>query len=180
MIPGTDEQLMRSVAEGNLDAFSEIVLRYQQMAWKTAYRFLGNSMEAEDVAQEAFLKMLEAAPRYRATASFCTYLYTIIYRLCADRKKRRSPAYTDTMPDTPASVPGAIEDIVARECEEEVQKALNSLPFNQKTAMVLKHFEGLSYAEIAELMGITLKSVEMLIRRAKEKLQSQLAHLRKG
>ena len=73
-----DEQLMQAVAHGDLDAFNKIVLRYQQQAWRTAYRLLDDVMEAEDVAQETFLKILKAAPRYRPSASFRTYLYTII------------------------------------------------------------------------------------------------------
>jgi RNA polymerase sigma-70 factor (ECF subfamily) len=75
---------MQAVAGGDLDSFEEIVLRYRQYAWRIAYRFLGDAMESEDVAQESFLKILEAAPRYRPTATFRTYFYRTLTRLCID------------------------------------------------------------------------------------------------
>ena len=176
MIEASDEQLMQAVAGGDLDAFNKIVLCYQQQTWRTAYRLLGDAMEAEDVAQETFLKILKAAPRYRPTASFRTYLYTIIYRLCLDTRKKSRPSLMDTMPDRPSSSPSAVEYLVSRERGEEIRHALESLPLNQRTAIILKHDEGLSYAEIAQVMDTSLKSVEMFIRRARENLQLKLTH----
>jgi RNA polymerase sigma-70 factor (ECF subfamily) len=173
----SDEQLMQAVAGGDLDAFNEIVLRYQQQAWRTAYRLLGDAMEAEDVAQESFLKILKAAPRYRPTASFRSYLYTSIYRLCLDTRKKNRPTPGDAIPDRPSPLPSAMENMVSRERGEEIRHALNRLPLNQRTAMVLKHDQGLSYAEIAQVMDTTPKSVEMLIRRARKSLHAKLSHL---
>jgi len=174
----SDDQLMQAVAHGDLDAFNIIVLRYQNHAWRTAYRLLGDAMEAEDVAQETFLKILKAAPLYRPTASFRTYLYTIAYRLCLDTRKKSRPSLMDMIPDRPSTSPSAVENLVSRERGEEIRHALESLPLNQRTAIVLKHDEGLSYAEIAQVMDTSLKSVEMLIRRAREKLQLKLFHLK--
>lgn len=173
----SDEQLMQAVAGGDLEAFNEIVLRYQQQAWRTAYRLLGDAMEAEDVAQESFLKILKAAPRYRTTASFRSYLYTIIYRLCLDIRKKNRPTLGDTIPDRPSSLPSAMENMVSREREDVIRHALKNLPLNQRTAMVLKHDQGLSYAEIAQVMNTSTKSVEMLIRRARKNLHAKLSHL---
>jgi len=175
----SDEQLMQSIAHGDLDAFKKIVLRYQHHAWRTAYRLLGDAMDAEDVAQETFLKILKAAPRYRHTAGFRTYLYTIVYRLCLDTRKKSRPSLMDTIPDRPSASPSAVETLVSRERREEIRQAIDGLPLNQRTAIVLKHDEGLSYAEIAQVMDTSFKSVEMLIRRAREKLQSTLPHLKK-
>lgn len=171
---------MEAIAKDDLGAFDEIIRRYQHFAWRVAYRFLGDSMEAEDVAQEAFLRLFKAAPRYRAMAGFRTYLYSILYRLCIDYKKHKQPTYTDTISDMPASFPDAVEDLISEELGMEVRRALYGLPLNQRTAIVLKHHEGLSYAEISQVMDITIKSVEMLIHRAREKLQRQLAHLKKA
>jgi RNA polymerase sigma-70 factor (ECF subfamily) len=178
MTGASDEQLMQAVAGGDLDAFNKIVLQYQQQAWRTAYRLLGDTMEAEDVAQESFLKILKAAPRYRPMANFRTYLYTIIYRLCLDTRKKSRPSLMDTMPDRPSSSPSAVEYLVFKERGEEIRHALESLPLNQRTAIVLKHDEGLSYAEIAQVMDTSMKSVEMFIRRARENLQSKLTHIK--
>ena len=174
----SDDQLMQAVSHGDLDAFNKIVLRYQHHAWRTACRLLGDAMEAEDVAQETFLKILKAAPRYRPTASFRTYLYTIVYRLCLDTCKKSRPSLMDTIPDRPSASPSAVDNLVSKECGEEIRHALESLPLNQRTAIILKHDEGLSYAEIAQVMDTSLKSVEMFIRRARENLQSKLSHLK--
>ena len=171
---------MQAVAGGDFGAFDEIVLRYQQHAWRTAYRFLGDAMEAEDVAQEAFLKVFEAAPRYRPISAFRTYLYAIVYRLCIDRARKIQPTPSDEIWNIPAISPNAAEDLLSLERREEIQTVLGRLPLQQRTAIVLRHYEGLSYAEIAQVMDATTKAVEMLIRRAREALQSQLAHLKKA
>lgn len=174
----SDEQLMQAVAHGDLDAFNKIVLRYQNHAWRTASRLLGDATEAEDIAQEAFLKILKATSRYRPVASFRTYLYTIIYRLCLDTRKKSRPSLMDMMPDRPSVSPSALETLVSRVRREEIRQAIDGLPLNQRAAIVLKHDEGLSYAEIALVMDISVKSVEMLIRRARENLQLKLSYLK--
>lgn len=176
-MPATDEHLMQSVAEGNLEAFDEIILRYQQIAWKTAYRFLGNPMEAEDVTQEVFLKILEAAPRYRATASFRTYLYRILTHLCIDRTRKRQLTSIDDIPEAMDPSLSPAESLIEKERRAQVRIALDGLPPNQKAAMILRHYEGLSYAEIAQILGVTPKGVEGLISRAGATLQARLSHL---
>ena len=170
----TDEQLMQAVAGGDLDAFNELVLRYQSLAWKTAYRFLGDSMEAEDLAQEAFLKILEAAPRYRAKGSFRSYFYRILTRLCIDRTRRKQPTSIDAIPDVSDPSPDPSEILIDKEHKARVREALDTLPFNQKAAMILKHYEGLSYAEVARILDVTTKAVEGLISRASASLHALL------
>lgn len=172
MIPeANDEQLMQAVAEGDLDAFNEIVLRHQAAAWSVAWRFLGDPMEAEDVAQEAFLKILEAAPRYRAKASFRTYIYRIVTRLCIDWSRKKRPAYTDQLCEIQDPAFNPAEDLLASEQRAQIRKALDALPPNQRMALILRHYDGLSYAEIAEALGTTIKAVERLISRARATLQ---------
>jgi RNA polymerase sigma-70 factor, ECF subfamily len=171
-----DEQLMQAVAGGDLAAFDEIVLRYQQHAWKIAYRFLDDSMEAEDVAQEAFLKILQAAPRYRPTASFRTYLYRVLTRLCIDRARKKQPALADDLPEVADSSTGPADQLMEREQGAQLRMALDSLPPNQKAAIILRHYEGLSYREIAQSLSVTPKAVESLISRARAALQSRLSH----
>jgi RNA polymerase sigma-70 factor (ECF subfamily) len=86
----TDEELMLATARGDLGAFGQLVERHQASAWNAAYRFLGNAVDAEDIAQEAFLRVLDAAPRYRATAKFRTFLFRIVTRLCIDVTRRKT------------------------------------------------------------------------------------------
>jgi len=177
MHQASDEELMRAAARGDLDAFEQIVLRYQHLAWRAAYRFLDDPTEAEDVSQEAFLKILEAAPRYRPVASFRSYFYRILTRLCIDSARKKRPATFGDPPEVPDPFSDSWKSLVAKETGALVQAALDSLGPNQKAAMILRHYEGLSYAEIAEILTVTPKAVERLIGRARAALQSRLAGL---
>jgi RNA polymerase sigma-70 factor, ECF subfamily len=173
----TDEQLMQAVAGGNLDAFNELILRYQNLAWKMAYRFLGDAMEAEDVAQESFLKTLEAASRYRPTATFRTYFYRTLTHLCIDRTRKKKLISIDDIPEAIDPSLGPAESLIEKERRARVRIALDALPPNQKAAMILRHYEGLRYTEIAQILGVTSKAVEGLIGRAGTFLRTRLSHL---
>lgn len=110
-----DEELMLAVAEGDLGAFEQIVLRHQNSAWSAAYRFLGDHAEAEDVAQEVFLKILGAAPRYRPTASFRTYLYRVVTRLCLDWARKARPVVANNLADTAADDHSTLNEMIERD-----------------------------------------------------------------
>lgn len=172
-MPG-DEELMLAVAGGDLAAFAQLVTRHQRAAWNTAYRFLGNAADAEDVAQKAFLRILDAADRYRPTASFRTYLYRIVARLCLDFSRRRRLRAHVELPDVADKneMPG--EAFEAQEQAAAVRQSLDSLPPKQKMAIILRYYDGLGYREIAEVLGTTNKGVERLLSRAKATLASRL------
>jgi len=175
----TDEQLMQAVGTGDLDAFEKIVLRYQDHAWKTAYRFLCDAMEAEDVAQEAFLKILDAASRYRPTAAFRTYIYRTVTHLCIDRTRKKQLTSIDDISEAIDPSLNPDESLIEKERRAQVRTALDALPPNQKAAMILRHYEGLSYTEIALILGVTPKAVEGLISPAGASLQARLPHSQK-
>jgi RNA polymerase sigma-70 factor, ECF subfamily len=171
----TDEHLMQAVSRGDLDAFNELVVRYQGPGWRTAYRFVADSMEAEDIAQESFLKILEAAPRYSATASFRTYFYRTLIHLCIDRIRKKKPTATGDIPELADPSRNPEGNLIDKEREYLVRQALEALPSNQKAALILRHYEGLSYAEIARILGTTVKAVERLLARARTSLHTNLA-----
>jgi RNA polymerase sigma-70 factor (ECF subfamily) len=173
----TDEDLMNAVRGGDLEAFVQIVGRHQRSAWSAAYAFTGDATEAEDLAQEAFLRVLKAALRYEATASFRTYLYRIVTRLCLDHVKKKRPIYTDSLPEPRAAGQSPHDVIVALECRQQVEQSLEKLPASQRLAIVLRYYEGLSYVEIAEALETTVKAVERLLARAREKLDRLLGPL---
>src|SRR5437868_4454946 len=104
----SDEQLMLAAGVGDLSAFEQLVRRYQKPAWNAAYRFLGDASEAEDVAQEAFARILAAAHRYQSSALFRTYLYRVVTRICLDHSAKKKPIYSGRLPDRPdpAYAPG--------------------------------------------------------------------------
>ena len=173
----SDEELMSAVGKGDLAAFEQIVLRHQSAAWNSAYRFLGDAAEAEDVAQEAFLKILRAAPGYQPTATFRTYLYRVITRLCLDHAQKMKPVYTEKLPDAWDDATSLLQALTTEERDKEVRNALDSLPSNQRMAVILKYYEGLSYAEIASVIDTSIKAVERLLARARESLEKPLASL---
>jgi len=174
-----DEELMLAVGRGDIDAFNEIIHRHQGTAWRVAYRFLGDSVEAEDTAQEAFLKILTAAPRYKSTASFPTYLYRIVSRLCIDNARKKRPCCIDTLPERVDSSPGPATTLILKDRDAQIRTFLNALPARQRMAVILKYYEGLNYADIARAMGVTVKAVERLLDRARKTLRSRLSLVRK-
>jgi RNA polymerase sigma-70 factor (ECF subfamily) len=173
----SDEELMSDVAQGDLSAFEQLVRRHQASAWNTAFRLLGDAHEAEDIAQEAFLRILRAAERYKPTAAFRTYLYRIVTRLCRDRRRKASPS-TGPTPDNQVSPISSPEDyVVEREERRAVQEALASLPVKQREAVVLRYYERLSYDDIGEVMGTSRKGVERLLARGRAALGKLLRGL---
>ena len=173
-----DEQLMLRVAEGDLDSFNEIVRRHQRTAWRIAHRFLGDPTEAEDITQEAFLRILAAAPRYKPSAIFSTYLYQVVARLCIDYARKKRPIFTSTLPETVDSSHSPATALVRKDRDALIRKALYVLPSRQRMVVILKYYEGLRYGEIARVMGTTVKAVERLLGRARKALQSILSNIK--
>ena len=168
---------MLAIGRGDLDAFEQIVLRYQADAWRAAYRFTGDAAEAEDIAQEAFLRILEAAPRYTPAAAFRTFLYRILNRLCLDHVRKKRPTLSDSVPETVDDSLSPLEQVIQAEGDAVIQSALNALPADYRMAAVLRYFEGLSGPEMADAMGRSVKAVERLLSRARAALEPRLKGL---
>ena len=178
-LSASDEDLMTATGRGDLLAFEQIVFRYQDTAWRISYRFLGDSSEAEDVTQEAFMKIFKAAPQYRPTAAFKTYFHRVITSLCIDRTRKNRPLYVADPAEVVDNTSSIIDNIVQNEREREVREALGKLPPRQRAAAIFRYFEDLSCRDIASVMQTTEKSVERLLSRARILLESQLEHLMK-
>jgi RNA polymerase sigma-70 factor (ECF subfamily) len=170
----SDEELMLAVAGGDLSAFGQIVARHQTTAWNAAYRFLGNAADAEDIAQEAFLRILDSADRYQPTASFRTYLYRIVSRLCFDLSRRKRLRRHQLLPDLTTNGPSPEDVSLLEERAAAVRQALDSLPPAQKMAVVLRYYQDLGYWEIAAVLNTTDKGVERLLARARATLEGRL------
>jgi RNA polymerase sigma-70 factor (ECF subfamily) len=168
---------MAQTAVGDHQAFRRLVERHQQRVWHVAYRSLGDGNEAEDVAQETFLRVFNAAARYRPTARFTTYLYSIVTRLCIDRSRKHRPRLTDQSEETPTetSPTAPLEQI---ERDHEIHRAIRRLPAKQRLAIVLRYERELPLREISEIMNITPKGVERLLARGRHTLASQLTELK--
>ena len=168
---------MLAVAKGDLDALDELVLRHQRLAWGIAYRFLGDAHDAEDVAQEAFLRILDAAERYKPTAAFTTYLSRIMTRLCLDHAQKKRPLPTDSLPAVQDGTPSATEQMAILDRDRAILAAIDRLPPTQRMAVILRYFEGLDCRSVAAAMDTTVKSVERLLARAREAMEPLLARL---
>jgi RNA polymerase sigma-70 factor, ECF subfamily len=173
----SDEELMSAVAAGDVGAFGEIVARHQTHAYRAAFRYLGSSEDAQDVAQEAFLRLWSAAPRYVSSASLRTYLFRIVSNLCTDRFRRRKCESLEGGPEPVDAARSPMEQLMHREREKAIREALAEIPPRQRMAIVLRHFEGMSYGEIAEVLSTSAKGVEGLLERGRDGLLKNLASL---
>ena len=196
-MPETDETLMTRVAEGREDAFRELVRRYEAKARRYCYRIFRDSQVAEDAAQDVFLKLYRNADKYEPTGRFNTYFYRVLANLCFDRlrfEKRRAAVrgrptdgptldgYEDGEGGTGGNgrFPGPEEALVAKEARQQVRLAIEALGENLKRALVLREFEGLKYREIADVMGVTLNEVKVLIHRGRKQLEKRLTRMLTG
>jgi RNA polymerase sigma-70 factor (ECF subfamily) len=172
----SDEDLMRNVSDGHFEAFEELIRRHQKTAVGLAHKLLNNPDRAEEVAQEAFLKILRNAEDYEATASFRTYLARVVSRLCYDITDKNKPSTLNPESKTNRSdqQSNPLEQVLKQERQQAVQRALNSLPERQRVAIVLQNFEDFTYEEIADTLETTKKAVERLLARARKQLHSAL------
>jgi RNA polymerase sigma-70 factor (ECF subfamily) len=173
--PGSDTALMVQVSRGDFEAFEEIVHRHQKFAWSLAYRFTRDAAEAEDIVQEAFLRLLKASPGYRPTAGFRTYFSRIVVRLCLDYRSKKRPEYREILPEITDNVQDPESALRERETARALANALDKLPPQQRMVLVLRHLENFNYSEIAKAMGITAKAVDSLLQRARQALRRYLA-----
>lgn len=174
-----DAELMQRVAEGDKSHFKDLFDRHYDRAVAIAYRSLGDLDLAEDVAMEGFAQIYRSRGSYAPKAKFTTFLYRVIVNLCLNKAKRRSVVTFEALDerhcDTPDSDPAVIAQ--RKESGEQVRQAVLSLPVNQRVALTLTRYEGLSYASAAEVMNISVKALEALLHRAKENLRKKLRHI---
>jgi len=181
---------MVAVANGDRFAFEILVSRHQTRILNTAYRFIGDRTDAEDLAQEVFLRIWQAARRYKPTAKFTTWAYRITANLCINElksarrkrlfrfdlpKKKTHTQVDENFTENGQKVPSPESLLLAAEEKRQIWVAIQSLPANQRMAVVLKRYEGLSYAEIAEILGCSVSAVDSLLVRAKRSLRKKLA-----
>lgn len=171
-----DAELIVRVAEGDEKAFGELLRRHQDAVYAFACRMVGDPQEAEDVAQETFLRLYRAAGRFRPEASLRTYLLRISRNLCIDHFRKKRPELMDELPDQPdAETPhDLLEGAIAM---DRLEKSIDRLPVNQRTALLLRHTEQLSYNDIARAMDLSVGAVESLLVRARRTVKSHMADI---
>jgi RNA polymerase sigma-70 factor (ECF subfamily) len=179
-----DEELMAGTARGDEHAFELLVKRHQSRMLNLIYRFIGNRTQARDLAQEVFIRVWEASPRYKPQAKFTTWIYRLAANLCLNELKsssRKKLFFSENLaelgrtPNEESNVSPSAEDLLlTEERSRQISLALQSLPENQRIALILKRYENLSYHEIAKIMECSVAVVESLLVRAKRNLQEKL------
>jgi len=187
----SSEDLMIRIAEGDQNAFEILVNRHQTFILNLVYRFMGDKTQAKDLAQEVFLRVWQGAKGYRPDAKFTTWIYRIAANLCLNELKsarrknwfsfRHTTEDTDnTLEETlPDKSPSAEDLLLTKERSRQISEALQSLPANQRMALVLKRYDDLPYEEIARIMDCSVSAVESLLVRAKKALQEKLKNFEK-
>ena len=165
----TDEELVARSMAGDVESFNQLVTRWERPIYALAYRVIGRDEDARDICQDTFLRAFRALPGFKGQAKFSSWLYRIALNLCRDwiRRKKRAPIVdmpegVDVIELAAEQGPAeSIEDLVARnEMSRLVADGMALLPDEQRTAIVLKEYHGLTFQEIADLQGCPLSTVK--------------------
>jgi len=182
----TDQELITGIIKRDKPAIEFLVRKYNKQVIKTAFHLLQNMDDAEDLAQDVYVEIIESVKHFKGAATLTTWIYrlTVNKSLNFIRKNKRKQlvknfesffrntdgSRSHTFPE-PAANDNSLDD---KERRHILENAVNSLPENQKTAFILNKYEELAYKEIAEIMNLSLASVESLLHRAKQNLQKKL------
>ncbi|GAB3105940.1 RNA polymerase sigma factor RpoE [Aestuariicella hydrocarbonica] len=186
--PETDQQLVERVQKGDKRAFDLLVLKYQHKMISVVSRYINDSHEVYDVVQEAFIKAYRALGNFRGDSQFYTWLYRIAINTAKNylvSRGRRPPATDVDVADAEfysgsdllKDVDTPENNLFRDELKAEVDSAIRDLPEDLRTAVTLREFEGLSYEEIADVMGCPVGTVRSRIFRARDAIEKRIAHL---
>jgi len=182
----SSEELMARIANGDEHAFQTLVERHQSSMLNLIYRFIGDREKSQDLAQEVFLRVWQTAKSYEPKAKFTTWLYRNATNLCLNelkasrRRKWLRFFHVDTQgqysgeEDFSDEAPSPEVLLLTRERDREITEAVQSLPENQRMALILKRYDDLSYEEISRILNCSVSAVESLMIRAKRNLQEKL------
>ena len=171
-----DQPLLERLGRGDERAYALLVNRHMGRMFGLARRMLGNESDAEDVTQEAFLRVWRHAKSWKpGQARFETWLYRVTLNLCYDRLRRRRETTVEEMPDVLDDGPSVIEAHASKDVVRAVEGALGRLPERQRAALVLCHYQEMSNAEAAALLDVTVEALESLLARGRRMLRSLLA-----
>lgn len=177
----SDQYYIDQVLEGRTNAFSFLVERYQGLVYTIVYRMVKNKEQAEEVAQDSFVKAFESLKTYRGDAKFSTWLYTIAYRKSLDaiktNKRIKSSEFIEEIKETEISmVDNALDYLQAKERREIISNSIIKLPEDEAAIVTWYYFEEKNVKEIAEIIGISVDNVKIKLYRSRKKLYSILKH----
>jgi len=173
-----EDALVARLRQGDHRAFEELVIAYQHRVFGVALRMLGNRAEAEEIAQETFLRAHRALPEFRGDARLHTWLYAIASRLCLNRlasaDRRLVRGDDDALAAAPADEPSAAARLERAELDAAVREAIAALPEERRIVVVLRDLEGLSYDEIGDVLDLEPGTVRSRLHRARLDLKAKL------
>jgi RNA polymerase sigma-70 factor (ECF subfamily) len=171
-----DHELLALIQDGNGQAFATLVERHTERFYRLAYRYLQSKAAAEDVVQDAFLKLWEnpAIWQPERNSKFTTWFYRVVVNLCLDLRKRKGPVALDEEIPLIDDRESVDETMVRIQEQKALEKEIAALPERQRTALNLCFDEGLSNQDAAEVMGVNLKALQSLIMRAKTTLKERM------
>lgn len=174
----TDESLMGRVQGGDQQAFASLVRRHSGLFFTAAYRMCQQEQEAEDIVQEAFLKLWQKPEAFDVSkgVKFTTWFYRVVTNLAIDKVRRKKPqANPDVLDFMADGAPKADEQMAEQEQQDAVERAIANLPDRQRAALNLCFYEGLSNKEAADILDVGVKALESLLMRAKKTLKEELS-----
>jgi RNA polymerase sigma-70 factor (ECF subfamily) len=171
---GADATLVARIGAGEPAACRTLMDLHLGRIHAYAWRMLGDAGEADDVAQECFLRLWRQAATWRAEARIATWLHRVAYNLCVDRLRRRRATETGEPPDPPDPGPGPAGEHQRAQVARAVAAALRRLPQRQRAAIALVHYQELGNVEAAEIMEISVEALESLLSRGRRALRAAL------
>jgi RNA polymerase sigma-70 factor (ECF subfamily) len=180
-LPDTD--LVSRAAAGDASAFQALVERHRSMVYRVAFQFAGNHHDAEDIAQEVFIKVYRSLERFRQEAQLSSWLYRIVMNACIDHRRRHAPAGSapfgeeaeQQMINTPEESPGPEQRAYAGELGAVLEAAIAALPKGQRLVFIMRHHQGLKLCEIAEALGLAEGTVKRQLHAAVHRLRQALS-----
>ena len=187
MVLGVNHRdVIEACQRGDEEAFRVLFDTHKDRVYSIALRYAGDSATAMDIAQDTFLKLLSTIQQFRGESSFESWLYRMVVNSCLDyhRKRRRflpllEDGFEEALDVFRAPSESALQDLLREEQEERVQQVVAQLPEEQRIVVVLRYTDGLSYEEIADLLGCRRGTVASRLNRAHKALERRLSHLRK-
>ncbi len=167
-----DTLLIKEIAKGNESAFTEILFRYQRGAYSFALRIVVDNGAAEDIVQEAFLRLYRASESLHPESNVRAFIFKITRNLCVDYLRKKRPELHEEPDATDPVTP--LDLIESKEKNEMLLSAVLTLPERQKTAVLLRYTEDMTYQEIASVMSVSVSGVESLLVRGRKKLRALL------
>ncbi len=173
----SDEELVRRISEGDHGAFAQLVERHSKLFFTAAFRMVNNSEEAEDIVQDAYIKLWQKPQSFDPSkgVKFTTWFYRVVTNLAIDATRKRKPQTNPDVLDVMADkAPLADEQLSENDQQAVLEEAIQRLPERQRAALNLCFYEGLSNKEAAEILDVGIKALESLLMRAKKTLKEDL------